>query len=66
MTRKLGQAQRRIKKREQRTRKQRHQFGYMPTARGVRVTDVDYLAGGDFCPLTDSMKAAYGYDGDDE
>jgi len=66
MTRKLGQAQRRIKKREQRTRKQRHQFGYMPTARTVRITDVDCLDGADLDMRTDSMKAAYGYDGDDE
>jgi len=38
----------------------------MPTAKHVRVTGTDYLDGVDTCPLTDSMKAAYGYDGDDE
>ena len=66
MTRKLGQAQRRIKKERQRTRKPSHQFGYMPTARTTKVTGVDFLDGVDTCPLTDSMKNAYGYCGDDE
>ena len=66
MTRKLGQAQRRIKKERQRTRKPSHQFGYMPTARTTRVTEVDYLDGVDPDCTPQSLRHAYGYDGDDE
>ena len=66
MTRKLGQALKRIKKDKQTRRKPRHQFGYMPTAANTKITDVDCLADADIDTTTQSLRHAYGYGGDDE